>query len=361
MNLPEEEYYRDPDLIRREAEAIAIMVQGPVRLMEVCGGHTLAIHRFGLKDLLPGRIELLSGPGCPVCVTDQSYLEACIRLSRQSGVLLATYGDLIRVPAYHSSLEQERSKGADIRIIYSASEALRLASENPGREVVFLGIGFETTAPATAWILQEAKKQGLTNFTVFSAHKLMPPALKALADERLRIDGFIAPGHVTAITGTSIYRFLAEDYRKGVVVAGFEPLDLMQAIRMLVRQFNDQTPEVINQYARVVKPEGNRKALRLMEEVFEPADAVWRGLGIIPLSGLQPGERYRDFDARFRFGISQTDPIDHPGCICGEILKGQAVPKECPLFGSGCTPEHPIGACMVSGEGSCAIVFRHSR
>jgi len=361
MELFNHNNLRNRAAIKKIAGEICDISLTPVRLMEVCGGHTMAIHRFGLKSLIPENVELLSGPGCPVCVSSQRYLDGCVELSRIPGVIITTYGDLIRVPASNSSLEQERSLGGDIRIVYSINEALTLAEIHPERKVVFLGIGFETTSPASAYAMVYAKRKDLHNFFLFSAHKVMPPALNALVDEELKIDGFIAPGHVSSITGVEIYRFLPDQYRKGVVVSGFEPLDLMQSILLLVKQYENNTPMVENQYRRVVRPEGNRKALELLDEVFEPVDDHWRGLGVIPDSGLQPRPEYSRFDARKHFSLSEKDSQEPKGCICGEILKGLKTPKDCPLFNTACTPDNPVGACMVSGEGSCAIVYKYNR
>ena len=353
------ELFRYRTAIGAVAEQIRKTSRKPIRLMEVCGGNTLAIHKFGLRSLLPGTIELLSGPGCPVCVSSQQYLDGCVELSRFGEVIIATYGDLIRVPASASSLEKERGRGGDIRVVYSVMEALTMAEENPGRKVVFLGIGFETTAPASAYAAFVAQSVKRDNFFLYSAHKLMPPALRALADESLKIDGFIAPGHVSSVTGTEIYRFLLEEYGKGVAVSGFEPLDVMQSILLLVRQFESGKPAVENQYTRVVRPEGNRKAQQLLATVFEPADEQWRGLGTIPQSGLQLRNEFDAYDARKHFTISTSTWKEPEGCICGEILKGLKTPRQCPLFNTSCTPDNPVGACMVSTEGSCAITYKY--
>jgi len=361
MELFSDNYLRNRDAIQQIARDIRGISKKPVRLMEVCGGHTMAIHRFGLKSILPETVELLSGPGCPVCVSSQRYLDGCIALSREPDVIVATYGDLIRVPATQSSLEKERSVGGDIRIVYSVSEVITLAQQHPEKSIVFLGIGFETTSPASAYAVRRAKELGLDNFYLLSAHKVMPPALKALVDEELKIDGFIAPGHVSSITGTEIYRFLPQEYGKGVVVSGFEPLDLIQSIHRLVVQHEARKPLLENQYSRVVRQEGNIKALRLLEEVFEPVDDEWRGLGMIPASGLQLRKEYASFDARQRFSLPEIPEPEPAGCICGEILKGLKTPKDCPLFATACTPGNPVGACMVSGEGSCAIVYKYNR
>lgn len=361
MELLQYNNLRNRTVILQLAREICAISTKPVRLMEVCGGHTMAIHRFGLTYLLPDTVQLVSGPGCPVCVSSQRFLDACIELSRLPDVIITTYGDLIRVPASQSSLEKERSKGGDIRIVYSVSEALELAVQHPDKQVVFLGIGFETTSPASAYAVYEADRQGLYNFFLFSAHKLMPPALRALADEELQIDGFIAPGHVSSITGTGIYEFLVKDYKKGVVVTGFEPLDLMQSVLRLVIQAEAGKPTLENQYKRVVKSAGNSKAQALLDRVFKPADDYWRGLGVIPLSGLQLQHAYQHHDACIHFNIPERESTEPKGCICGDILKGVKEPYDCPLFVQSCTPDNPVGACMVSGEGSCAIAYKYSR
>ena len=327
--------------------------------MEVCGGHTMAIHRFGLHALLPSTIRLLSGPGCPVCVSSQHFLDTAIAYSEIPGVIITTYGDLIRVPGSVSSLEKEKTNGHDIRIIYSVLEAIALAKANPGKNVIFLGIGFETTAPATAAAIVEAKQAKLTNFFVLSAHKVMPPVMKALVEEGVKIDGFIAPGHVSAITGTSIYNELATVCKLGVVITGFEPVDMMQGILMLVRQLEANAPKVEIQYQRVVHGEGNKIAQRLLTKVFELKDDRWRGLGIIPLSGLKIRDEFSSFDAEKHFTITVPEPADPKGCICGSILRGLKNPRECALFATICTPAEPVGACMVSGEGTCATYYKY--
>lgn len=361
MELSRHNHLRSRPAILHVAREIRTISRKPVRLMEVCGGHTMAIHRFGLPSLLPETVSLISGPGCPVCVTSQRYLDTSLWLSRQPGVILATYGDLIRVPASSSSLEKERSLGGDIQMVYSVTEALALARTHPFKKIIFLGIGFETTAPASAYAIREAQRSNLSNFFLFSAHKLMPPALRALVDEAVQVDGFIAPGHVTSITGTGIYDFLPARYGKGVVVSGFEPLDVMQSVLQLVRMAEAGTPAVENQYRRAVKPEGNRKAQELLNEVFEPADEIWRGIGEIPSSGLQLRASYRSHDVRFCFDIPELESQEPRGCICGEILKGLKQPEQCPLFNRVCSPANPVGACMVSGEGNCAIVYKYKR
>jgi hydrogenase expression/formation protein HypD len=351
--------YRKKDLILSLSQKIKSVSEKDITLMEVCGGHTMAIHRFGLHSLLPQNIRLISGPGCPVCVSSQHFIDMAMAYSKIPGAIITTYGDLIRVPGSTTSLEKERAAGSDIRIIYSVLESLELAKENPSRKIIFPGIGFETTAPATAAAIIQAEKEKISNFYVLSAHKIMPPVMKALIHEGVKIDGFIAPGHVTAITGTGIYDDLASVYKLGVVVAGFEPTDLMQAVLMLAAQIESSSPAVEVQYSRVVKKEGNLVARRMLDEVFEYGDDWWRGLGMIEGSGLKIRERYSHFDAEKQFNIKVDESTEPKGCICGQILRGLKTPLNCPLFGKQCTPAEPVGACMVSGEGTCATYYRY--
>jgi hydrogenase expression/formation protein HypD len=351
--------YRKKDLILALAGSLKAVSKKNIVLMEVCGGHTMAIHRFGLNSLLPENIRLVSGPGCPVCVSSQQFIDKALAYSRIKGVIIATYGDLIRVPGSTTSLEKERAAGSDIRIIYSVLEAVEIARENPGNKVIFPGIGFETTAPATAAAIIKAHNEGISNFFVLSAHKIMPPVMKALVEEGVKIDGFIAPGHVTAITGTSIYDELAEKYGLGVVVSGFEPADMMQAVLMLVSQIESVSPKVEIQYSRVVSLHGNPVAQKLLEDVFETGDDKWRGLGIIAGSGLKIREKFSDFDAEKQIGVDVPESTEPKGCICGQILRGLKTPEDCGLFAKKCTPSDPVGACMVSGEGTCATYFKY--
>jgi hydrogenase expression/formation protein HypD len=351
--------YRKKELILAVSQELKAISKKNITLMEVCGGHTAAIHRFGLPSLLPPNIRLLSGPGCPVCVSSQHFLDTAIAYSKLPDVIIATYGDLIRVSGSVSSLDKEKANGHDIRIIYSVLEALELARKNPGKKVVFLGIGFETTAPATAAAIVEAQKEKLTNFFVLSAHKVMPPVMKALVQEGVKIDGFIAPGHVSAITGTAIYNDLAIVYKLGIVVAGFEPADLMQAILMLVRQIESGSPKVEVQYRRVVREQGNKIAQSLLSKVFELKDDRWRGLDIIPGSGLKIRSGFSGFDAEKYFTVSIPEPSEPKGCICGLILRGLKTPNDCNLFARTCTPSDPVGACMVSAEGTCATYYKY--
>ena len=351
--------YRKKDLIISVSEKLKTISDKGMVLMEVCGGHTMAIHRFGLTSLLPANIHLISGPGCPVCVSSHHFIDMAMAYSKLPGVILTTYGDLIRVPGSLTSLEKEKANGSDIRIIYSVLESLEIAKKNPEKNVIFLGIGFETTAPATAAAIMQAKKNKVINFFVLSAHKVMPPVMKALVEEGVKIDGFIAPGHVTAITGTAIYNELVSAYGLGVVVSGFEPVDMMQAILMLAVQIESGIKKVEVQYQRVVNKDGNKIAQQVLNEVFELKDDRWRGLGNIPKSGLRMRDNYSSFDAEKQFIIEVPESREPTGCICGQILRGLRTPLECSLFGKSCTPANPIGACMVSGEGTCATYFKY--
>jgi hydrogenase expression/formation protein HypD len=351
--------YRKKDLILSVAEKLKTISMKEIVLMEVCGGHTMAIHRFGLTTLIPSNIHLISGPGCPVCVSSQHFIDKAMAYSKLPDVIITTYGDLIRVPGTSTSLEKERAAGSDIRIIYSVLESLEIAKKYPEKNIIFLGIGFETTAPATAAAIIQAKKDNISNFFVLSAHKVMPPVMKALVEEGVKIDGFIAPGHVTAITGTGIYNELASVYGLGVVVTGFEPADLMQAVLMLAVQIESGTQKVEVQYQRVVHKEGNIIAQQLLNEVFVHADDRWRGLGIIPRSGLKISEGFSAFDADKHFQVEIPESKEPKGCICGQILRGLKTPADCPLFAKKCTPSDPVGACMVSGEGTCATYYKY--
>ncbi|MCK4487738.1 MAG: hydrogenase formation protein HypD [Desulfobacterales bacterium] len=352
--------YRDPELSRKIVDKIRAISRKRVRLMEVCGTHTMAIFRSGIRALLPETITLLSGPGCPVCVTSQQEIDAFIKVARVKDVIVATFGDLMRVPGTHSSLQKERAKGKEIQIVYSAFDALDLAESNPQKDVVFLGIGFETTAPTIAASIMEAEKRELDNFSVLSAHKLVPPALSALmtADD-VRIDGFICPGHVSVIIGTRAYVPVVEKYHIPCVVSGFEPADILQSIYMLVKQTETGDATLENEYRRAVAFEGNKKARQIMYKVFEPTDARWRGIGTIPQSGLKIRREFDSFNAEKRFDLSVPDSKEPKGCACGEILMGMKTPPECPLYNEVCTPSHPVGPCMVSTEGTCAAYYKY--
>jgi hydrogenase expression/formation protein HypD len=356
--------FRREDVARRLADEIAALATSPAGLMEVCGGHTHAIFKFGLPDLLPPTIELIHGPGCPVCVTPRDKVDTAILLARRPEVTLATYGDMLRVPGSDSSLLIEKSAGADVRMVYSPLDALRLAQERPDRRVVFFAIGFETTAPSAAMALIKAREQSLSNFAVLSNHVLLPPMLKAILDSRdVRLDGFLGPGHVSTIIGTRPYEFVTSRYAKPFVVSGFEPLDVLQSILMLLRQIKSGRAEVEIQYSRVVKPEGNPVALRALSEVFEPCHARWRGMGTVPASGLRIRETYADWDAEALYpGLDVASEVDDPkACECGDIVRGAKKPWDCRIFGTVCTPQTPVGACMVSSEGACAAYYKYGR
>ncbi|MFH1058566.1 MAG: hydrogenase formation protein HypD [Pseudomonadota bacterium] len=354
--------FRDPALAQSLAAAIAKKSTRPVRFMELCGTHTMAIARHGLTQMLPPTVELVSGPGCPVCVTATEEIDRAVKLARTPGVVVATFGDLVRVPGSHSSLARERAAGAAVRVVYSPLDAIELAIAEPQSQVVFLGIGFETTAPTVAAAMRMAHMKGLANFSVLSAHKLLPPALAALLNgPALGLNGFLCPGHVTTVIGTDPYQGVARDHGLACVVAGFEPADVLASILMLVSQVEEGRSAVEIQYGRAVSPAGNPQARALMGEVFAPADAPWRGLGMIPLSGLEPRADYAQFDARRRFDLEVPPAQDHPGCKCGDVLRGLVRPPECKLFATVCTPTEPIGPCMVSMEGTCAAWYKYRR
>jgi hydrogenase expression/formation protein HypD len=350
---------RDPDLLRRLADRLRAMPAPPATLMEVCGTHTVAIARYGLRATLPPGVRLISGPGCPVCVTPQQQIDHFIALGRRQGVTLATFGDMVRVPGSVESLEQARATGVEVLVVYSPLDAVAAAQRDPGRQVIFFGIGFETTAPAVALAVLEARWRGLRNFSLLSAHKLIPPAMMALAEPGgARVDGFLCPGHVSVIIGSDAYRPLAAR-GKPCVVAGFEAADVLRAVEMLLRQLADSRSEVEIEYSRAVRPGGNRRAQDLLGQVFTATDAQWRGLGVIPHSGLALAEEHADFDAGKRFPVELPKSQEPAGCRCGEVLRGLIDPPDCPLFGSTCTPSRPVGACMVSSEGACQAWHRY--
>lgn len=332
-----------------------------VNLMEICGTHTHAISRYGIRQGMPPNIRLISGPGCPVCVTSAGDINRIIAFSRsRPDVIIATFGDMMRVPGTVSSLQEERAAGGDIRVVYSPLDALDFARTNPDKQVVIYAVGFETTSPTVAATILEAESEGIKNLSVLSLHKLTPPAMKALLDSGgAVIDGFICPGHVTAIIGANAYGFLAKDYHAPSVVAGFEPLDALLGIYMLVKQLEEGTSRIEIQYDRVVSWEGNLAAQRVIEKVFTPCDSAWRGIGVIPASGLAIKDVYAGFDAQKRFDIPTGDEAEPAGCRCGEVLKGIITPPECPLFGRACKIEKPVGPCMVSSEGTCAAYYKY--
>jgi len=356
------EEFRDGPTAQALVARLGTHTDRPVNLMEVCGTHTVAIFRHGIRGLLPANVNMLSGPGCPVCVTADADLDKAIALAQIPGVTLCTFGDMLRVPGSTSSLQQARARGADVRIVYSPLDALQLAAERPDRQVVFYAVGFETTAPTVAASILEAKRRGLTNYTVASVHKVVPPALQALLTAReVHIDGFLMPGHVSAVIGSRPYEFVARDYGIPCVVGGFEPLDILLAIDMLLAQIAAGEARVEIAYRRAVRPEGNAAALAAMAAAFTPVDADWRGIGMIPHSGLALQPALSAFDAERRFPLTLEPAQAHPGCRCGEVLRGVARPPQCPLYGRACTPENPVGPCMVSFEGTCSAWYHYGR
>ena len=360
MTLTHIDEYRDSEISQQLIEKIKSSSKKDVRLMEVCGTHTVSIFRSGIRSMLPQTISLLSGPGCPVCVTDQAEVDAFIELARVDDVIITTFGDLMRVPGTRSSLQKESAGGRDIRVVYSTFDALEIARKNSAKKVVFLGVGFETTAPTIAAAILSAAQTGVKNFSVISAHKLVPPALQALmASADVRIDGFILPGHVSVIIGLNAYRPFFDQHQIPCVVAGFEPIDILQAISMLVEMLESGRPALDNAYPRAVTREGNTKAQQILDEIFEPADAGWRGIGVIPQSGLKIREKYAAYDAQKLFDVEVPDAKTPRGCACGEILIGTKTPPECALYKKVCTPMDPVGPCMVSTEGTCAAYYKY--
>ena len=368
---------REPGDVLREIRAMAEDL-GQVQLMEICGTHTMAIAKAGLKSLLPQNIRLISGPGCPVCVTPAGAVDELLRISGIPGVIIASYGDLLRVPGSRrgDSLLKRRAQGADVRMVYSPMDALAMAEANPGRQVVFAGVGFETTAPGTAACLMEARERQIDNFSVLSLLKTTEPAIRALAGapgaasgeaegpqdagaDVCRIDGFLCPGHVAVITGSEAFRFLPEEYGLPGVVSGFEPEDLLASVYLLVKMLHLGRPKLVNEYSRLVRPEGNLAARKAVEQVFAPSDSLWRGLGEIAGSGLAVRKEFAAWDGARRFGFAPDPKAEAAGCRCGDVIRGLLAPEGCPLFGKSCRPEDPAGPCMVSGEGACAAAYRY--
>lgn len=358
MNLND---FRDPELARELLETIGRLSGGrPVNLMEVCGTHTVSIGRYGLRSAMPEGLRLLSGPGCPVCVTSNRDIDAAIAMARVPGAIVATFGDMIRVPGSTTTLGAEKAAGADVRVVYSPLDALQIARDNPGRPVIFIGVGFETTTPVVGASIQMAAEEGLANYYVYAAHKSTAPALAAIAnDPATRIDGFILPGHVSTVTGLAPYRFLADEHGVPGVVTGFEPVDVLSGIARLMAMIGQGAPAIENAYGRGVLDDGNATARAIIADVFEPCDAVWRGLGPIPGSGMAIAEKYAAHDALRVFDPPVEPTRETRGCRCGDVLRGVITPNECPLFGRACTPENPVGPCMVSSEGSCAAYWRY--
>jgi hydrogenase expression/formation protein HypD len=364
MNMKYVDEYRDPELAKRISNEIAkLSASRPLKLMEVCGGHTHTIYKHGIEDVLPHNIDLIHGPGCPVCVLPMGRIDDAIAIARMDDVIFTTFGDMMRVPGSKGSLLDAKADGADVRFVYSPLDALKLARQHPDRKVVFFAIGFETTAPSTAVTLLRAKEEGIHNFAVFCNHVNIIPAMKAILDSPdLRLDGFIGAGHVSMVIGMRPYNFVARDHRKPVVIAGFEPLDIIQAIYMIVQQLAEGRSEVENQYSRVVRPEGNVKALQAMAQTMELRPFFeWRGLGFITHSALKIRPEFADWDAELLYEVPGLRVADPKACQCGEVLKGVIKPWECKVFGTACTPETPIGTCMVSPEGACAAYFNYGR
>ncbi len=352
--------FRQGNVARRFEKAIHELIDGrKMTFMEVCGTHTMAIARHGIKALLPDPLTLISGPGCPVCVTANQTLDRAIALSRCSDVIVTTFGDMMKVPGSSSNLDLEHARGADIRVVASTLEALNIAVHERKKKVVFIGIGFETTVPTVAASLIEARDQNISNYFVLSAHKVMPPAMELLSQGDIQIDGYLCPGHVSAIIGSRPYEPLAQKYGIGCVVGGFEPLDVLQSIQMLVKQIVQNNPKVEIQYSRVVKKEGNPKAQEIVNEVFEACDAHWRGLGKIRKSGLKIREPFLEWDAEIQIPVEVESAREPEGCLCGQVLQGKVSPSDCRHFGTTCTPGDPVGPCMVSSEGTCAAYYKY--
>ncbi len=356
--------YRDESVARRLVQEIEQVSQGrPLQIMEVCGGHTHTIYKHGIEDLLPPNIDLVHGPGCPVCVLPMGRIDDALAIARTDGVIFTTFGDMMRVPGSCGSLLDAKAEGADVRFVYSPLDALKIARQNPDREVVFLAIGFETTAPSTAITLLRAQAENIPNFSIFCNHVTIVPAIKAILDSPdLRLAGFVGPGHVSMVIGMRPYQFIARDYHKPVVIAGFEPLDIIQSVYLIVQQIREGRAEVANQYARVVRPNGNIKALEVMARTMELRPFFeWRGLGFITHSALKLRPAFAAWDAELKFEVPGLRVADPKACQCGEVLKGVIKPWECRVFGTTCTPETPIGTCMVSPEGACAAYFNYGR
>lgn len=352
--------FRDPRLARRLLDQIAALSTRPVHLMEFCGGHTHAIMRYGLRQLVPPTVHLHAGPGCPVCVTATAEIDRAIAIARLPGVILTTFGDMLRVPGSDGSLQTAKAQGADVRVVYSPLDALQIAREHPTRPVIFLGVGFETTAPTVAATLLQAESQNIANFYVISFHKLTPPAIRAILDAgQVHLDGVIGPGHVTTVIGSEVWRFLPREYGIPCAVAGFEPLDILWAIRALVELCETGQAEVVNAYGRSVRADGNRTAQTLLEQVFQVADGEWRGLGRLPNSALILRPMFAHRDAAHVFPVPITSRVEPVGCRCGDVLRALITPDECPLFRRVCTPQTPVGACMVSSEGACAAYYQY--
>lgn len=355
----------EKELAKRLTAEIARLGEGQerrLRFMEVCGTHTVSIFRAGIRQMLPDSVELVSGPGCPVCVTPDDYMDKAIAYAMRPDVIIATFGDMLKVPGTRSSLGEARAGGADIRIVYSPMDSLQVAQENPDKKVIFLAVGFETTAPTAAAAVLAAEQQGLANLFFLSAQKLVPPALRMLLDDpAVRVDGFILPGHVAVVTGTEPFRFVAEEYHTPGVVTGFEPLQILRSLYRLMQQVSAGEARIENEYGSVVRPEGNPVSRRIAEQVYEKVDTGWRGIGVIPASGLRMREEYARFDIERMLPVETAGEPKKTACRCGEVLRGIVTPRECPLFGKACIPTHAIGPCMVSVEGVCAAWYKYGQ
>jgi len=354
--------FRNAEYAKKLVEKLNNISSDKINIMEVCGTHTMAIFKYGIRDVLPSNINLISGPGCPVCVTPQSYIDAVLTLCTKEDIITATFGDMMRVPGKKGSLSKKKEEGFDVRIVYSPMDCLTMALQNPSKKIVFLSVGFETTAPMTSLTVIEAKKSNIKNLFFATANKIVPPVMEALVkDKELRIDAFLLPGHVCAIIGTKPYDFLSEDYNTPGVVTGFEPLDILQGLNTLVNLISKKDYRIMNEYKRVVKTVGNPYALEYLNKTFNIVDSNWRGIGRICGSGMEFNGKYEYFDALKHFEIEYEDYDGSPGCRCGEILKGKIKPSDCPLFKKLCSPENPVGSCMVSSEGTCAAYYRYHK
>ena len=359
--------FRNKNLIQKTAKSLsAILPERNLNIMEVCGTHTQSFFRFGLDKILPANLKLIAGPGCPVCVSSQEYIDRAVNLAGREDTIILTFGDMLRIPGTKSSLEKEKTRFGNVRVVYSAFDSLKVARLNPEKKIVFLAVGFETTAPTIALTILSAKKENLKNIFFYSSLKLIPPAMEhLLQDKRLNLDGFLCPGHVSAIIGTKAYEFIPKRYKIGCCVAGFEPLDILEGLYLILRQIIKNKPTVANQYTRVVTKQGNQKAQKVLERVFEVADSNWRGFGKIPESGLKIRKEFSEFDAQREFQLSSELRVRSSGvktkCKCADVLKGLISPRECPLFSKACTPDNPIGPCMVSTEGACNAYYKYKR
>jgi hydrogenase expression/formation protein HypD len=354
--------FRDKEIVKKLIAEIAKLAGAKTNLMEVCGTHTMAIFRSGIKQLLPKNINLISGPGCPVCVTAQSDIDRMLALAQIKNLIITTFGDMLKVPGTKSSLEKERAEGGDIRMVYSPQDVLEIARQNKNKEVVFLAVGFETTSPAIASVVSDAKEKKIKNFSIYCCHKLIPPAIKALIQAKeIKLDGFICPGHVSSIIGSQAYEFICRDYHTPCVISGFEPVDILETVLMLLKQIRQKKAQVEIQYKRAVKEQGNILAQQILRQVFSECDALWRGLGVIPGSGLKLNGDYQDFAAEKKFDLKVIAVQETKNCLCGEVLRGVKNPSQCKLFAKVCNPENPYGPCMVSSEGTCSAWYKYNR